>query len=351
MFRAKTLLVLGAGASCEVGLPVGSDLLGIISDCIDFRFDFGRPISGDLSILEALKLELNEEGAVDRLNQHLNAGHQLRKSAQQALSIDNVIDALEDPEVELMGKLGILGAILGAERASDCFRGERADPDSIDISKFQNTWYSSFTKLLTENVKRSQIDQLFNNVEIINFNYDRCVEQYLPHSLSEYYGVERAAVQQIVNSLRIHRPYGVAGRLPWMNGEAAAARFGQSSPNVLASTVQQIRTFTERIEEGAELAAMRQAVADADRIVFLGFAFHRQNVALLASPVQDHAEILATAVGISASDQDVIKNELSAAFGFDDDLRSEWRIELSDRTCDGFFRDYWRTLTAGPKEE
>lgn len=156
MFRAKTLLVLGAGASFEVGLPVGATLLTQITDLLDFKFEFGSQLtSGDRPLLEALKAVLDEGRDVAKLNEHLMAGQQLRKSAQQALSIDNVIDALEDPKIELVGKLGILRAILKAEAESSFFRPAQEHGNDIDTQRFSTTWYGSLTKLLTENIKKS----------------------------------------------------------------------------------------------------------------------------------------------------------------------------------------------------
>src|SRR3990172_2287556 len=115
MFRAKTVLVIGAGASVEVGLPMGSELLKQIIQLTHITFDFNQQKTGDHGILEALKLCLNEGREVVKINEHLKAGWQLGESAKQALSIDNVIDALEDQQVELVGKLGIVRAILKSE--------------------------------------------------------------------------------------------------------------------------------------------------------------------------------------------------------------------------------------------
>ncbi len=148
-----------------------------------------------------------------------------------------------------------------------------------------------------------------------------------------------------MQTLAMHRPYGIAGRLPWQTGHGPSVEFGDDNPRILAEVSQQIRTFTERVEEGTELEAIRSAVSKADRIIFLGFAFHRQNVELLAKKVQGHTEIVATALGISKSDKSVIEDELEKAFAFDG-IFNEDRIVLAETTCDQFFRDYWRTLTA-----
>jgi hypothetical protein len=345
VFRAKTVFVVGAGASFEVGLPVGADLLKQIVTLTNIRYEFGQLKSGDYEIINALKILLNEGNSVTKLNEHLHAGWQLGKSANQAISIDNVIDALEDTKVELVGKIGIVRAILKAEASSSKFKIPERHPHVIEMSNFDDTWYSSLTKLLTENVRKSNIGNLFNNLQIINFNYDRCLEHYLPLSLGDYYGVEPGVIREIMQSLVIHRPYGVVGRLPWQTGDGPSVDFGQCNAQQLAAVVQQVRTFTERIEEGAQLEAMKSAIASADRIVFLGFAFHRQNVELLAQKVQGHTEVVATALGISKSDKSVIEEELAKAFAFDGTM-NEGRIVLADSTCDKFFKDYWRTLTA-----
>ena len=71
MFRAKTVFVIGAGASVEVGLPMGSELLKQIVKLTDIKFEYYTHKSGDPAILEALKIILNENGEVTKLNQHL----------------------------------------------------------------------------------------------------------------------------------------------------------------------------------------------------------------------------------------------------------------------------------------
>jgi hypothetical protein len=345
MFRAKTLLVIGAGASVEVGLPVGADLLKQIVDLVHISFDFHRQEKGDAGIVEALKILLNEGREVKKLNDHLKAGWQLSKSAKQAISIDNVIDALEDPKVELIGKLGIVRAILKAEAKSANFRMPDRHPQVLEMSNFDDTWYSSLTKLITENVKASQIDNIFNNLEIINFNYDRCLEHYLRFSLADYYDVKYEAVEGAMEKLVVHRPYGSAGKLPWQKQAGPDVQFGEMHPGKAAEAAKQIRTFTERVEEEDKLDAIKGAIAGADRIVFLGFAFHRQNIEIIAKEVQEHAEIVATAFGISESDRSVIIRELIKAFAMKG-VYPERRITLAATSCHQFFRDYWRTLTA-----
>lgn len=355
MFRANTVIVLGAGASFEVDLPVGEELLRRITGMLDIRFEINRQTHGEEALLEALKIVLpwdRFDGASTKsLNDHITSGHQLRKSAALALSIDNVIEALEDDEIELMGKLGIVTGILKAERSSKVYEDRERNGGKLSHGNLAKTWYNSFTKVLTENVKVRDLDSIFDNVQIINFNYDRCLEHYLTKSLATYYGVSEARTQTVVNRLVMHRPYGSCGKLPWQTGDAPSVEFGDCSPTSIAAVAREIRTFTEQVEEGDDVAAMRGAIAQADRIIFLGFAFHRQNIKLIASAVHDHTQFIATAMGISASDQSVIADELAKEFEFEDVMNPEQRVTLDDTTCAEFFKGYWRTITAEAPED
>ena len=343
------MLVLGAGASAEVGLPIGAKLLTDIVKLIDIKFDHWNQSSGDGHILQALKHILPKTADVTLLNEHLHAAWQLCASAQQALSIDNVIDALEDEKVERMGKLGIVRAIHEAERQSNFFRAVDGRVDTLDLSKFKGTWYDSFTKLITENIRKSEVETLFDNIEIINFNYDRCIENYLPHSLANYYGVPTQEIRTLMPKLTIHRPYGVAGKLPWQDGDLPSVEFGGGRIDQTADAAAQIRTFTEQVEEGEALGRIRAATSNAERTVFLGFAFHRQNVELIAAKAPSDAEILGTAFEVSKSDRDAISNELISGFEYDEMLANQ-RVKLADLKCGSFFQEFWRTLTADPPD-
>jgi hypothetical protein len=57
MLRHNTVFVVGAGASKEFGLPVGSELAAEISKKLDINFDrFGREVlSGDGELFEDMR--------------------------------------------------------------------------------------------------------------------------------------------------------------------------------------------------------------------------------------------------------------------------------------------------------
>ena len=55
MFRRKTLIVVGAGASMEVDLPSGKELTREIAKLLDLEFDAGTQKRGDYLLWEACK--------------------------------------------------------------------------------------------------------------------------------------------------------------------------------------------------------------------------------------------------------------------------------------------------------
>ena len=348
MFRSKTVLILGAGASAEVGLPVGSKLLDDICKLLDIRYELGnRMISGDHQISKALKFILDERGGVAIYNAHLGAGRQIANSAMQAISIDNIVDGLEDENIERMSKLGIVRAIQAAERSSKYFRSKEEHSAELRLNEFSGTWYRSLTQLLTEGVRKSEVERVFENLSVISFNYDRCIEAYLPRSISEYYGIEPGPVVDRFTEVPIYRPYGIAGELTWDRRTGFPRGFGGIDYKYLTDSSRLIRTFTQGVEDPASLVDMHAALKEAEQIIFLGFAFHRQNMELLECDVGRGTRVLATASGISESDREIVKEEMRASFRLPPiDRYQDVSIELVPVQCAELFQSHWRTITS-----
>lgn len=342
MIKKKTVLIVGAGASCEVGLPTGKDLRAQIQRKIDIRYDFNKQISGDFQIAAALTKHVRSIGQRD-INPFLRCAWQLHKALPQCISIDNLLDAHRgEQSYELVGKLGIAASILEAERKSKLFFDGRDRP-AIRFDAINETWYAQLLQLLTQGVAKQDIHTVLSNLTIITFNYDRCIEHFLPHALANYYGIDTQRCIEAVNALDIHHPYGVVGRLPWQPGTTDPVAFGSDEAELLDPALQ-LRTFSERIHDEAALNNLRTTILNANALIFLGFAFHQQNMDILKPPVRSSAQtILATTKGISTPDCAVVKQQIRELLipGFDPD-----KIQTADRTCSELFADYWRTLSA-----
>ena len=336
MLRTPTTLVLGAGASAEVDLPVGRTLLETIAASLDIRYDFSNQISGDRLVFEALRRFLASQGKEAEFNSYLHAAWQVRASANQGISIDNIVHALEDEKATVVAKLGIVRAIQHAEKRSQYFSEEDSVPGNLDYRRFENTWYDRFTKLLCEDRTRSDIDAIFENLTIVSFNCDRCIERYLPGSVANYFGAPFHEVLSSFQNVPIHRPYGIAGSFTYSGDRPVG--FGTGTANELAESTVLIRTFTEGMEEPNEL---RSALSQSQRVVFLGSSFHRQNLDILSTALRSDVEVIGTINGFSHHDEKVVIREISENFS-----TAQSQIHLDNVYCREFFDDNWRKLTS-----
>ena len=358
MFRSKTTFIVGAGASCEAQLPSGERLKELIGRAIDIRFeDFGRQHTGDPLIVHALRQKV--QATTRDINPYLHKAWQIRDIVPHAaLSIDNYLDAHQgDEELELGGKLGIAKCILDAEHSSLLRRTEQ-HRDNFSLPGLRDTWYVQFLKLLTENVRAADLDTIFDNIAFVIFNYDRCIEHFLVQGIQEYYNITRARAVALVKRIPIFHPYGTVGSLPWMeDNDKPQAEFGDNERMDLLSIAGNIKTFSERMDDEEALNALRTHIAEAETLVFLGFAFHRQNLALIKpSEPAFTKRIFATVMGVSESDQDHIKSDLVETLQIEPEdageLLAMYRPDGTDAevvfyngNCNDLFRNYWRSLS------
>ncbi|WP_193368244.1 hypothetical protein [Pelagibius marinus] len=349
MFKADTVFVVGAGASSEVKLPLGSQLKSRIADAIDIKFGRDHQETGSPEIMDALRVHANfvrntTPSWVD-VNHYLHAGWRIRDAMPQASSIDTFIDAHSGNEaIELCGKLAISHTILNAEKASLLYVDQRMRKDHFDFKSVEKTWLSRFFQALTTGCSKDQLPSIFDQVAFVTFNYDRCIEHFLYHSLQNFYGVAAEEAAELVNSLRIYHPYGQVGRLPWQN-ELSPVPFGAScGGSDLLTISSQIKTFTEQVDDEDSLGAAHEAITKADQVAFLGFAFHDQNMELLNPGTETSARrILATGKGLSGTDCDMVQSELKRAFEKADGSVPFIHVG-QNLTCVDLFDEFLRTL-------
>ncbi len=146
MIRAGTLFILGAGASAEVGLPLGKRLIDKIANDLNFYFDAGHLNSGDGSFYQILRNQFKDNHAI---NEHVAVAARLPNGLTFANSIDQYLDThTGDEKLKLCGKAAIANEILKAESDSPLTDNRSAgDPD---LEQVRESWYQSFAELLFE---------------------------------------------------------------------------------------------------------------------------------------------------------------------------------------------------------
>lgn len=340
----NTVFIVGAGASKEAKLPAGDEFKSDISRLLDLRFEeLGRRLEhGDHLIVEALRINVRQSEGRGDINPYLFEAWHIRDALPQAISIDNFIDAHRDNDkIALCGKLAIVRSILSAEKKSLLYIDESLMEPKIKISSLKSTWYIPFFQLLTENCGKNDLQERFESITLIIFNYDRCVEHFIFYALQNYYRVSKAEAAELVKSINIYHPYGDVGTL---NGRAM--RFGtEPSAEQLLELSQKIKTYAEGTDpESSEILEIREHMGMADQLVFLGFAFHKLNMQLItpgdtfdqSSPM---IKCFATTYGISENDKVVIKEQINELYRF------EAKVSMGNLTCSDFFTEYWRSLS------
>ncbi|MEP6840205.1 MAG: hypothetical protein ABJA75_19270, partial [Bradyrhizobium sp.] len=223
-----------------------------------------------------------------------------------ANSIDDFLDIhRHDEEVVRYGKAAIAKCILEAERSSKLFFQHSRSSTSIDFKSSANTWLVKLMRLLGRQRPKSDRAKIFEKCTFVVFNYDRAIEHFFVHALQRVYDIDLDEALEIVDQARIFHAYGMTGR--YGVGRDTAS-YGAEKINYCEIGVTSIKTYTETIES----EEIRQAIAAAQSIVFLGLAYHDQNLRLLCTDGQLQVkDVLGTAMFRSDSDIAAIQSQIS----------------------------------------
>jgi hypothetical protein len=346
---APLVLVLGAGASKEVNLPLGSELKQKIADALNFKVDdFQRISGGDETVRDCLLSLANIGAASGALNDYYKAARTIHEAMPLAPSIDNFIDSHRtNPKIAEIGKLAIAACILRAEKDSKLFVDPSNSHNKPNFSKLEGTWFNGLFGILFQHCSWDEINDRLSRLAIISFNYDRCAKHFLREALVTYYRVQPNEADAALSKVAIYYPYGSVGSMQFENSGAGLSFGAQPRFNRLIQCAKELKTFTEGTDESAShIAAIRATIKSSKTLVFLGFAFHPLNLKVLYGdgnpiPKYDAGDVFATAKGLSESDVSVIASELRTLGGY-----TENRVRLRrDLAAADLVNEYSRHLT------
>jgi hypothetical protein len=160
-----------------------------------------------------------------------------------------------------------------------------------------------FMYMIGRGVPREDVAQIFENVAFITFNYDRCLEHFLREALAGLYSLNEGDAGKIVDDARIIHPYGDVGALSEVPFGASTANYDAFARNT--------KTCTEQIAAADVMHELANEVARAGCVVFLGFAYHNQNMKLIKPKHPVPAKpMYGTAFGMSDSDVSLVSSQL-----------------------------------------
>jgi len=341
MLHTDTCLILGAGASKDLGMPLGSELVSEIRNRAEADVRRHDPWNyAPTGLLRLMPKPLNEKQA-QALGQAVQTLHE---GALQFSSIDDFLEYHgRDDAVVSLGKTAIAQCIMEREGTSLLKPKPGFNPPApILEGPINDTWLPTFFRSL---IAGSSPDTIFDRLRIVSFNYDRTVEYYLYHALKRAFALADDDARAALSHLKIFHPYGSLGKISEL-GRPPAVPFGTgaTASDVAAS----IRTYSEQISDLGLQTQIHEAMRWARRIVFLGFGFHQQNMKLLApQDGMDPKPMYASAMGFFEEDRPGLVERLAMLLPLDkrNIFASNNFGHLGiDRDCCVFFKAYKTTL-------
>jgi hypothetical protein len=259
------------------------------------------------SVVRQLKNELDDFRACE------TGARELAATLPTPPSIDEALHWWRDrKEIVEFGKLAIAYFILRAERRSLLLFREDG---RVDVDRVAATWYAQFMSIALSGLDLGRVTCAFQNVTIINFNYDRTIEHYLYHALHQRACVTKQAAKDAIARLAVIRPYGRIGPLEWQ--QDGGIPFGGSDDALYeaVTAMKNIRTFTEQTEGSPVLGEIAKALEEAQLMIILGFGFHQQNMELFNAGYNDRTRgnvvlLLATVLDLDERNYDAIGERL-----------------------------------------
>lgn len=329
-------MVIGPGAGLEIELPDKRELLTKMAAGFDFARLGSELQTRDMVLL--VRYFENVASLIGTTEGKLREGGQaIRTAARVGHSVDAVLEQhSHDPAVMVAGKLALIFYVLQGESRSPLMREPR-DPEDLPLRGTEN-WLFQLGRLITSGVPRNQVDKAFDNLSIINFNYDRSVQHYLPWVVSMAFGMTLAEARQLVGAkLNITHPFGNIGRLPWEPGEGPEVDWANEEPGNLHNLIEEVQTGSERLRNRQYVTAVQAALAGSEKIVFLGFDFDPQTIDFLFDNAYSHnPDVIAAVQGMNEVSLKAVGRLLRRRTGIED----ERLISVLDMRCYHFMRDY-----------
>lgn len=243
---AKTVFILGAGASCPYGFPSGQGLVdGILKNLTPYTYNNQIPFYNATQKLASILKETYGAQSVYDFKYHLEES--------ETSSIDSFLT--ENSKFRDIGKMCIAYILLEFENLS------------LQGNKLKGDWYKYFWGKIN-NVTTEKY-----NFSIYSFNYDRSLEFYLRKVAKSFYGIEGKELDDYMSSIEIQHLHGSLGEIPYGDiEEIQSKRFSK-----LKKVSENIDIIYE-VNLNQIFRNLRNEILTAEHVVFLGFGFHPDNM-------------------------------------------------------------------------
>ncbi len=272
MIKKKIVFILGAGASEAYGYPSGEKLVEKIGNTLKGKNDKTREIA------KALSAEHDNTGDLDRMEEVV-VEFRNKLIGSKKLTIDSFLE--RNREFINVGKLAIAQALIPCEETGR-------------LNSFGNTnWYKGLYKLMDATFE--QFDQ--NECKFVTFNYDRSLDYFLFEAARNTYGNvnEQECVGKISRLLPVHL-YGQLNVFPWQSINEGRDYETRCTPFQFKAIAKNIKIVYDDVDmpNSPEFQAAYGLIADAEKIIFMGFGYDETNLKRLNIKLMKGKTIIST---------------------------------------------------------
>ncbi len=272
MFKEKTVLILGAGASRHYGYPTGEELIDEIIEAIE--------------AYEGERVYKSETLLKRYLTHH------------DPLSIDRFLTSYSsNEELVDLGKQFIAEVLLRKEDPELMNRRRRQEINGEKEKAISNNWYRFLAhKLSPANRNFGTIIHNLENLYIITFNYDVSLEYFIysRYQNSPIFDDEQKELFFSTISNNINHIYGCIAPYKWQNlesttdcrennayGDLKSSQTCWIDASQYANNIHAMGMDRENdsVRQRAEKA--KEKISGAQKLYILGFGFNEDNVSLL----------------------------------------------------------------------
>lgn len=244
MISEDTALILGAGASQPYGYPIGIQLRENIINHLDSNKPGYQALrSIGFSRSDILEFRTDLKGSM-------------------TYNIDDFLQYRED--LKEIGKVSIAYMINSCE-----YKKNLLNP------KEELDWYRYLYNRILTNFN----DLKNNKINIITFNYDRSLEEYIFNALKRHYKKSDEECKHNIDKLNIIHVYGQLDSLPWQDNSGRPYDHNYDYRKYLEISAKGIQTLEEI--KSSTINQIHTALEMAKKIYFLGFGYGESNLKLL----------------------------------------------------------------------
>lgn len=256
-----TAILLGAGASKPFGFPLGPELKQIVTQC-----------ARDNGIQQRLKQLGCDSSHLTDLVECLRYG--------RFATIDEFLDAKKS--FREVGGYIIAESILQRENRDNIF-------------PIRDWFHFLYSKL-----HKKALSGETPNVVFVSLNYDRSLEYFF--SMVAKYDCredEEEKVRRTLSAIRVYHPHGSLGSLSDL---PFGCEKGPPDAEKMRQAGRRIQIISDRLEESPAFVEAQKVLASADRILFIGFAYHPSTLGTLLKNVNlEKTELAGTTLNLDPS--------------------------------------------------